>query len=125
VTQDTGDKTETVNRDPAAIQAEIESTRAELARTVDLIAERLSPRRAASRGVSKVRAGIDGVLHHTPSPNGTASSSLATGPDEHTIHSVPLPADAPARSLRKDRVAIVAGAVVVVTAVIVIVRRRR
>ena len=32
-----------MSRDPGAIEREIEETRAELARTVDLIAERLSP----------------------------------------------------------------------------------
>src|SRR4051812_26773566 len=44
-----------MSRDPNAIEREIEETRAELARTVDLIAERLSPKRAASRGATKVR----------------------------------------------------------------------
>ena len=39
-------------RDPEMIQREIEETRANLARTLDELAERASPRRVASRGVS-------------------------------------------------------------------------
>lgn len=41
--------------DPDDIQRDIERTRAELARTVDEIAERVSPRRAAHRGVEHLR----------------------------------------------------------------------
>jgi hypothetical protein len=43
-----------MSRDPNAIEREIEETRAELARTVDLIAERLSPKRVASRSARVV-----------------------------------------------------------------------
>ncbi|MDP9241075.1 MAG: DUF3618 domain-containing protein [Actinomycetota bacterium] len=39
-------------RDPGMIQREIEETRANLARTLDELAERANPRRVASRGVS-------------------------------------------------------------------------
>jgi len=39
-------------RDPEMIQREIEETRANLAHTLDELAERANPRRVASRGVS-------------------------------------------------------------------------
>jgi hypothetical protein len=42
-------------RDPEAIEREIERTRAELVRSVDLLAERLSPKQVARRGVVKAR----------------------------------------------------------------------
>ena len=42
-------------RDPAVIEREIERTREELARSVDLLAERLSPKRVAQRGVAKAK----------------------------------------------------------------------
>ncbi|GAA4495896.1 hypothetical protein GCM10023191_037120 [Actinoallomurus oryzae] len=42
-------------RDPAVIEREIELTRQELARSVDLLAERLSPKRVAQRGVAKAK----------------------------------------------------------------------
>jgi hypothetical protein len=42
-------------RDPAAIEREIERTREELARSIDLLAERLSPKRAAQRGTAKAK----------------------------------------------------------------------
>ena len=41
--------------DPDDIQRNIERTRADLARTIDEIAERMSPRRAARRGVDQLR----------------------------------------------------------------------
>lgn len=42
-------------RDPAAIEREIERTREELARSIDLLAERLSPKRVARRGTAKAK----------------------------------------------------------------------
>jgi hypothetical protein len=42
-------------RDPAAIEREIERTRDELARSIDLLAERLSPKRVAQNGMAKVK----------------------------------------------------------------------
>ena len=43
------------SRDPDAIERDIEATRAELADTIDAIAERVSPKRVASRGVEVLR----------------------------------------------------------------------
>ena len=121
-----------MTRDPDAIQREIEETRAELAHTVDLIAERLSPRRAASRGAHKVIEGIDGVFH-TEHPADEVSVQLPHGdpgspPVERGIRTVPLPhSSSPevVRELRKDRVAIAIAALAALTAIIVIRKRHK
>ena len=42
-------------RDPAAIEREIERTRDELARSIDLLAERLSPKRVARQSMAKAK----------------------------------------------------------------------
>jgi Protein of unknown function (DUF3618) len=42
-------------RDPAAIEREIERTRDELARSIDLLAERLSPKRVTQQSIAKVK----------------------------------------------------------------------
>jgi hypothetical protein len=52
-------------RDPDTIQREIEKTRAELAETIDAIADRVSPRRAASRGAQAVKSVFSGSNGHT------------------------------------------------------------
>jgi hypothetical protein len=60
-------------RDPAAIEREIERTREELARSIDLLAERLSPKRVAQRGTAKakeeaehVASDIGGMIRREP-----------------------------------------------------------
>jgi Protein of unknown function (DUF3618) len=118
-----------MSRDPRAIEREIEQTRAELARTVDLIAERLSPRRAAGRGATRMRQGIEGVFQRE---NGSGNGQVRAPDGEiyeprepRAIHSVPLPPGAAARTLRKDRVAIAIGAFAAFAALIIVLRRRR
>lgn len=119
-----------MSRDPSAIEREIEETRAELARTVDLIAERLSPKRAAGRGVTKVRESIGGVFQQEH-VNGNGQVAGADGnpyePREPSqIHSVPVDTEPTVtRTLRKDRVAIAVGAVAAVVALVVVLKRRR
>src|SRR4051795_7288339 len=49
-------------RSPDAIQREIEQTRAELADTIDAIADRISPKRAASRGAAAVKAQVSSAF---------------------------------------------------------------
>jgi hypothetical protein len=49
-------------RNPDTIQREIEQTRAELAETIDAIADRISPKRAASRGAHAVKAHVSSVF---------------------------------------------------------------
>jgi hypothetical protein len=116
-----------VSRDPDAIQREIEETRAELARTVDLIAERLSPRRAASRGASRVKSSIDGVFHRD-GDDGHDHTAPGAAEHAHGIRSVPLSPNGDAqlvRTLRTDRVVVAAAAVAAVIGAIVFLRRRR
>src|SRR3954471_4293470 len=116
-----------MSRDPSAIEREIEETRAELARTVDLIAERLSPKRAASRGATKVREGIEGVFSrengHANGQALTAEGSPFEPREEPSIHAVAVPTPT-TRTLRKDRVAIAVGAVAAIAALIVVLKRR-
>lgn len=47
--------------DPEAIEREIERTREELARSIDLLAERLNPKTAAQRGITAAREEADKV----------------------------------------------------------------
>jgi hypothetical protein len=42
-------------RDPEALEREIERTRDELARTIDALAGRVSPKQVASRSVARVK----------------------------------------------------------------------
>lgn len=42
-------------RDPATIEREIERTRDDLARSIDLLAERLSPKRVARQSMAKAK----------------------------------------------------------------------
>jgi hypothetical protein len=121
-----------MSRDPSAIEREIEQTRAELARTVDLIAERLSPRRAAGRGVTKVRESIGGVFQQengngqlpAVAPDGEAMPYEPREP--RAIHAVPFePGSTTPRTLRKDRVAIAIAAVAAILGLIVVLKRRK
>jgi MYXO-CTERM domain-containing protein len=74
----------TVASDPEELLRSIERTREELAHTVDTIAGRLDPKRAAKRGVDAVRDGVttvvDGArvklhLGPEPSPSGAAKTT--------------------------------------------------
>ncbi|MDQ1684717.1 MAG: hypothetical protein QOC82_1454 [Frankiaceae bacterium] len=59
---DEGEDVAATTRDPDAIQKEIEQTRAELAETIDAIADRISPKRAASRGAQAVKSQVSSVF---------------------------------------------------------------
>jgi hypothetical protein len=97
-----------VARDPDVIQREIEQTRAELADTIDAIADRLSPKRAASRGAKAVKAQVSSVLEH-----GDSGGPLLAGQPSQQ------------RKLRTDRVVIIVGAIAVVGTGVVVWRARR
>lgn len=107
--------------DPAQIQQQIEETRAELASTIDAIADRVNPKRVAARGVESVKGKVEDLRHR-----GTGAPSL-NGSDGQQ----PLPArvagqlrqakETRGRSVRWDRVAIVAASIGVV---VVFLRRR-
>lgn len=127
-------------RSPDAIQKEIEQTRTELAETIDAIADRISPKRAASRGAAAVKAQVTGafggngkpasVLDAPPAASGhvdserrreqvreiaqTGGGSAYTGSSQYTVK----------RTLRVDRVLVVVGVAAAIAGVIVLRRSR-
>ncbi|MHB8341357.1 MAG: DUF3618 domain-containing protein [Mycobacteriales bacterium] len=88
--------------DAAQIEAQIEATRAELARTLDALAERLSPGAVLRRGTGRVRTGLEQAFFTSdsqqPGALGAGSPSGAGSP--------------PVRVPRWDRIGMVAGAAV-------------
>ncbi|GII58941.1 hypothetical protein Pth03_73300 [Planotetraspora thailandica] len=96
--------------DPDALEREIERTRAELARTVDAIAERVSPKRVAERGVAKVKANAE----HLASSIGEL---VGVSPGQKGAEE-----EYPPRSMAPVLVGL--GAVLVVGAAIILLRRR-
>jgi hypothetical protein len=129
-------------RDPDAIQKEIEQTRAELAETIDAIADRISPKRAASRSAQAVKASVSSVFggadsapaavidapakasgNPDPATRTAAVREIAssgggaayTGSREFTV----------ARKLRTDRVLLVVGVGAAVAGLLVLRRSRR
>ena len=107
-------------QDPADIQRQIEATRAELASTVDQIADRVSPKRVAERSREHVKAslaanggpvgtvagfyGVSGGAKRTPAGDGSAAPSTST---ELAVADAPAGGVATyggAASLRWDRI---------------------
>ena len=132
-------------RSPDTIQREIEATRAELAETIDAIADRISPKRAASRSAAAVKSSVSGVFGGGSS-NGHAPASVLDAPaaaSSHTdtqrrqreIASVASSGGGSAyagssqytvrKTLRTDRVLLAVGAVATVAAVAVLWRARK
>jgi len=144
VTDEGEDVAET--RSPDAIAKEIEQTRAELAETIDAIADRISPKRAASRGAAAVKASVSGVFGANGSSNGRAPASVLDAPAAASSHvdtarrrqEITAVAESGGgsayagasqysvkRTLRTDRVLLAVGAVASVAAVAVLWRSRR
>jgi hypothetical protein len=108
--------------DPAEIQQQIEQTRAELASTVDAIADRVSPKRVAARTKVTILEKVDDLRSR-----GTALALEGAAADGQQ----PLPARVAhqlneakrtrGRSVRWDRVGMVGGGI----ALIVVFLRRR
>jgi hypothetical protein len=96
-------------RDPQALEREIERTRAELARTVDALVDRINPKKAARRGVMLLREEA-GQL--------TTAVGALVGPRDDDEESA---RDRGAKVLMGAGVVLAAGAV----AVMVLRRRRR
>ena len=108
--------------EPAEIQRQIEQTRAELASTIDAITDRVSPKRVASRSVESVKAKVDDLRSKgSPQPlPADGPLALPAGGDGQQ----PLPARVAAslreaketrgKSVRWDRVGIVAGVLAVI-----------
>jgi hypothetical protein len=138
---------DTQQRDPETIQREIEKTRAELADTIDAIADRISPRRAASRGASAVKSSVGGLFGGNGSgADGAAPASvLDAGPAtagkvdtaarQRAVQSIAESGGGAAytgttefsvnRRLRTDRVLLVVGAAAAVAGVVILWRSRR
>jgi MYXO-CTERM domain-containing protein len=57
-TNDADEESMAPDRDPDAIAREIEQTRAELADTIDAIADRISPKKAAARSAQAVKSQV-------------------------------------------------------------------
>lgn len=104
--------------DPESLQREVEQTRAELAAAVDAIADRISPRRAAVRGATRVRAAVESVR--------SSSNGHGVVAELHEPGRTPLPLPAgTTRRLRPERIAMAAVVVGLATVVIVLVVRAR
>jgi len=147
--QDKGDNAVPETRSPDAIQKEIEQTRAELAETIDAIADRISPRRAASRGAAAVKAQVSGVFGNgngTGNRMGPAPASVLDAPPraaaeidsqqrQREVRAIAASGGGSAysgtaaytvkRTLRTDRVLIVVGVASAVTALVILRRSRR
>jgi Protein of unknown function (DUF3618) len=112
-------------RDPDEIAREIEQTRAELTDTIDAIAERISPKRAASRGAQAVKAQVSGVMGKTPEVGEAVSSVVGAQDGAAADDSVPdFGGSSPASPASRPVVpiAVTAGVVLVV---LLWLRRRR
>lgn len=127
-------------QDPAAIQQQIDETRAELAETIDSIAEIVSPRRVAERAQVQLRVKTAELRQrYGPAlgigPGGglpELTAAPAGGRDEGTVGAVvarigegeadPVEAPTVARVVRWDRVALAAGGVLLLVGGV---RRRR
>jgi hypothetical protein len=110
-----------VPQDPAAIQRQIEDTRAELAQTIDAIADIVSPKRAARRGVEQLRGRVEELRNQIQGPqlDGQGQRELPPGMSPELSGSTLYGTK---RTVRWDRVALVGGGAVVL---LLIVRRRR
>jgi hypothetical protein len=126
-------------RDPDTIVREIEQTRAELADTIDAIADRLSPRRAVSRGLHSVKAQVGAVRSSAPASvldaPPAASGKVDTQARRRAVQEIARTGGGAAytgttqftvsRRLRVDRVLIAAGVVAAAAGVAVLWRSRR
>lgn len=78
------------SRSPDAIQREIEATRAELADTIDAIADRVSPKKAASRSAHAVRAKASAALGQAEKAvNGVAGRAAEAVPSGSGVQHEP------------------------------------
>jgi hypothetical protein len=108
--------------DPAEIQQQIEQTRAELASTVDAIADRVSPKRVAARTKVTIKEKVDDLRSRgtVPALEGRASAGQETLP-ARVASQLREAKRTGGRSVRWDRVAMVGGGI----ALIVVFLRRR
>jgi hypothetical protein len=132
-------------RNPDTIQREIEQTRAELADTIDAIADRLSPKRVASRGAHAVRSQVSSVFNGNGNGDGQVPAGVLDAPADasgrtdsqarqRSVRAVAAEGGAAYtgtsqfainRRLRVDRVLLAVGAAAAVAGVVVLWRSRR
>ena len=144
-TQDRPDGGDVAERNPDQIQREIEQTRAELADTIDAIADRISPRRAASRGAHAVKQGVTSVLNGHGGSNGQTPAAVLDAPPSAAAHAhegrhravraiaageggsawTGTGSYEVSRSLRVDRVLLAVGAAAAVAGAVILWRNRR
>ncbi len=112
---------EPVPQDPAQIQRQIEDTRAELAQTIDAIADIVSPKRAARRGVAQLKGKVEELRAQVngAGENGSGQRQLPPGMSAELHGSTVYGTK---RTVRWDRVAIAGGGAFLL---LVLVRRRR
>ncbi|MFC4057499.1 DUF3618 domain-containing protein [Planomonospora corallina] len=107
--------------DPAELERRIERTRAELARTVDEIADRVRPRNVARRTVARMEANakefVASLGDRIGDAVGASPRAVKPGEEPQDLWAEEAPPLAP--------VLVGVGAVLVVGAVVVLVRRRR
>ncbi|WP_214321599.1 DUF3618 domain-containing protein [Nonomuraea sediminis] len=102
---------------PDELERRIARTRAELAQTVDAIADRVSPKRVAERTVADVKSRATGFVASVGDALGLAPRSVERADDPDRLWEEEPPSLAP--------VLIGVGAALVVGAAIVLWRRRR
>jgi hypothetical protein len=133
-----------VARNPDTIQREIEQTRAELADTIDAIADRISPKRAASRGAQAVRDQVSSVFGGNGNGDAPASvldaepqaaSPADPGARRRAVRAIADSGGGAAytgtgsytvkRTLRADRALLAVGAVAAIAGAVILWRSRR
>jgi hypothetical protein len=115
-----------VPQDPATIQSQIEETRAELAETIDAIAELVHPRRVAERAGEQARAKLAELRARAGHHGGQQLELAADAPGAGQVAAESSGARGPAggsRSVRWGRVALAVGATMLL--VVGTTRRRR
>lgn len=84
--------------DPDSIQREIDETREQLARTIDAIADRVSPKRAAARSADKVKTKVGSVGKSLQRRGGNGEAD-ADSPADGVDGALPPPAGGMAGSV--------------------------
>lgn len=107
----------TADRDLDEVERRIAQTRAELAQTVDAIADRVSPKRVAERTVADVKYRAGAFVSNVGDALGVTSRPVRLADEPDDLWSDETPSVAPAL--------IAIGAVLAVGAAIVLWRRRR
>jgi Protein of unknown function (DUF3618) len=121
-----GERATSVPQDPTVIQRQIEDTRAELAETLDAIAEIVSPKRVAERANEQIRVKVAELRRRVlPSGEGTGRRAIEAGPGDVRHAEVDVPAGELElrRTVRWGRVAVASGSLLLL--VVGVGRRRR